>query len=103
MALQVCTSFNIDHIYSLSKILAVMDRLALKEFVFSDGTRIPKGAIVTAATSAIHFNEGLYPDAHTFDPFRFSKIREEEGKETSNQFAAASSEWVVFGIGKHAW
>jgi len=83
--------------------VVLMDRVAMKEFVFSDGTRVPKGGLVSAATIAPHLNDKIYPDAHVFDPFRFAKIREEEGQGTTNQLVATSNEWISFGHGKHAW
>jgi len=79
-----------------------MDRLALKEFIFSDGTRIPKGTLVYAASIPTHRNDDVYPDAEVFDPFRFAKIREEEGKGTSNQFVATSNDYIIFGHGKNS-
>jgi len=79
-----------------------MDRLALKDFIFSDGTRIPKGTLVYAASIPAHRNNDVYPDAEVFDPFRFSKIREEEGKGTSNQFVATSNDYIIFGHGKNS-
>ncbi|KIJ41481.1 hypothetical protein M422DRAFT_255386 [Sphaerobolus stellatus SS14] len=79
-----------------------MNRMALKEFTFSDGTRIPEGAIVSVASAPSHLNQEIYPNPDTFDPFRFAKIREEEGQGASNQFVATSNDYVAFGHGKHA-
>ncbi|KIJ41503.1 hypothetical protein M422DRAFT_780281 [Sphaerobolus stellatus SS14] len=77
-------------------------RMALKEFIFSDGTRIPKGTIMSAASAIPHLNDEVYPDPKTFDPFRFAKIREKEGQGTSNQFVATNNDYLAFGHGKHA-
>ncbi|KIJ26788.1 hypothetical protein M422DRAFT_191786 [Sphaerobolus stellatus SS14] len=77
-------------------------RMALKEFTFSDGTRIPKGTIMSAASAIPHLNDEVYPDPKTFDPFRFAKIREKEGQGTSNQFVATNNDYLASGHGKHA-
>ena len=80
-----------------------MTRKAMKDFTFSDGTRIPKGTIVSSVATARHMDNDLYPDGTTFKGFRFSDMREEEGEETKNQMVATSVEYTAFGLGKHAW
>ena len=42
-----------------------------------DGTHVPQGVVVVAAAAAIHLDDDLYPGSNEFDPFRFSKPREE--------------------------
>ena len=79
-----------------------MDRLALKDFTFSDGTYIPKGTYVSAAT-VHHLDNNVYPDAGTFKGFRFSDIRGEDGEGTKNQMVATSLDYVPFGHGRHSW
>ncbi|KAF8574245.1 cytochrome P450 [Ramaria rubella] len=79
-----------------------LSRKALKDFTFSDGTRIPKGGFVSTVASAIHRDEALYTDPDTFNGFRFSDIREEEGEGTKNQMVATSTEYLPFGHGRHA-
>lgn len=80
-----------------------MSRMALKEFTFSDGTYIPKGAMVSAAARAPHHDEDVYADSDTFDAFRFSNIRDQSGQGTTNQFVATNSNYIPFGHGRHAW
>ncbi|KAF8503961.1 cytochrome P450, partial [Gautieria morchelliformis] len=79
-----------------------MGRLALQEFTFSDGTRVPKGALVSAVSTPRHLDEEVYPDAKTFKGFRFSDMREEEGEGAKNQMVATSLDFLTFGHGKHA-
>jgi len=80
-----------------------MSRVALKEFSFSDGTRIPEGALISTVFATPHMDSEVYPDPKSFQPFRFAHIRESEGKETTNQFAATNPDYIAFGYGKHAW
>ncbi|KIJ41482.1 hypothetical protein M422DRAFT_780269 [Sphaerobolus stellatus SS14] len=79
-----------------------MTRLAMKDFTFHDNTRIPKGAIVSASSITPHYDDKIYPDAQTFDGFRFAKLRQKEGQGTTNQFVATSNDYLPFGHGRHA-
>ena len=81
-----------------------MSRVALQDYTFSDGTRIPRGTLVMAASRPIHHDAELYaPDADAFDPWRFANMRQEEGETTKHQMVNTSNEYVSFGHGKHAW
>lgn len=80
-----------------------MTRKVLKEFTFSDGTRVPKGAFVSALATPRHLDDNVYPEASTFNGFRFSDTREEEGEELKNQMVATSLDYLSFGHGRHAW
>ncbi len=83
--------------------LASLTRKARKDVTLVDGTVIPKGTFVAPPQSATHLNEEYYPDANTFDPFRFSRAREAQGQELKHQFVNTSTEFIAFGHGKHAW
>jgi len=48
-----------------------------------DGTHLPRGARIGVAASQIHHDEAHYANAHAYDAFRFSDLRE--------NFAASSS------------
>ena len=80
-----------------------MQRMALEDFTFKDGTFIPKGTMVSVAQRATHTEAGYYDDPLTFDPWRFSRIREEEGNITKQMATTASVAYIPFGLGKHAW
>ncbi|GJJ15190.1 hypothetical protein Clacol_009466 [Clathrus columnatus] len=82
--------------------LLTLSRIALKDFTFSDGTFIPKGSTISAATYSIHRDDEKYPDGEKFDGFRFARIRAQEGQNTSHQFVNTSADYVPFGHGKHA-
>ncbi|KAF9237109.1 cytochrome P450 [Melanogaster broomeanus] len=79
-----------------------MSRKALKDFTFSDGTVIPKGAFVTVASTAMHHDNEFYENADMFDPFRFSNMRDEEGEGVKHHFVSTNPEYLTFGHGRHA-
>ena len=74
-------------------------RKATRDFTFSDGTFIPKGARIQAGITALHHDNALYENPEVFDPFRFAKM----GESVKHQFAATSPEYLPFGRGRHAW
>ncbi|EMD42273.1 hypothetical protein CERSUDRAFT_79864 [Gelatoporia subvermispora B] len=78
-----------------------LSRLALQDLHLSDGTFVPAGIIVTAASTPTHTDDELYPDAARFDPFRFSRLRE-SGDTMKHQYVSTTAEYMVFGHGKHA-
>ena len=80
-----------------------MIRTALKDFTFSDGTRVPKGTYLYAVSGPRHRDEEIYPDAATFKGFRFSDMREMEGESTKNQMVSTSTNFLLFGHGSQAW
>ncbi|KAG6336211.1 hypothetical protein ID866_2888 [Astraeus odoratus] len=80
----------------------VMSRKVLKEFRFSDGTVVPKGYYVAAPLRATHLDRENYVYPDTFDPFRFSRSREEPGESIKHQMITPTPEYLEFGLGKHA-
>lgn len=83
--------------------IVTVTRKAMQDVTFSNGTTIPAGTMVVAAATATHMDEGNYANATTFDPWRFSDMREEDGESLKHQFVSTSVEYVSFGHGKHAW
>ncbi|PIL33520.1 cytochrome P450 [Ganoderma sinense ZZ0214-1] len=82
--------------------LTSVTRKAMKEVTLSNGTVIPKGALVVAASYPTHHDDAIYENANTFDPFRFSRMREVEGEGMKHQFVNTSPEYISFGHGRHA-
>ena len=78
-----------------------LTRKAMKDITLLDGTFLPAGTIVAAASYATHFDDAQYEDAETFDPWRFSRTREGEG--VKHQFVTTSPDYIPFGHGRHAW
>ncbi|KAI0714847.1 cytochrome P450 [Earliella scabrosa] len=82
--------------------LVALGRKALRDVTLSDGTVIPAGSIVAAPAVAIHHDDSKYPTASTFDPFRFSRMREAEDEGNKHQFVKTSMEFIPFGHGRHS-
>ena len=56
-----------------------------------------------AAARCVHYDEEIYPNAHTFEPFRFSDLRGEDGEGAEHQYLSTAPEFLPFGHGPHAW
>lgn len=80
-----------------------MTRKAVQDFTFSDGTKIPKGAFVSAAVGPRHKDGEIYEDPDVFNPWRFADLRDDEGEGAKHQMVNTSTEYIPFGLGRHAW
>ncbi|KAE8405033.1 cytochrome P450 [Aspergillus pseudonomiae] len=78
-----------------------MRRAAVTDLKLSDGTYIPKGSFL-AVSSERMWDPEIYPNPLEFDGYRFLKLREVPGHETSAQTVAPSPEHMGFGFGRHA-
>ncbi|KAG2419448.1 hypothetical protein HFD88_004244 [Aspergillus terreus] len=81
--------------------IASMRRLASEDVKLSDGTIIPKGSSLFVSSDNM-WDPSVYPDPEKFDPYRFLRLREIPGHETSAQLVSPSPEHMGFGFGKHA-
>ncbi|KAI9569397.1 cytochrome P450 [Boletus coccyginus] len=82
--------------------MVTLTRKALRDFTFSDGTFIPKGTSVAAATRSLHHDNNFYDNPEVFEPFRFACLREDDEQDAKHQFASTSIEYLPFGHGRHA-
>ncbi|RPD64699.1 cytochrome P450 [Lentinus tigrinus ALCF2SS1-7] len=82
--------------------LTSVTRKTLTDITLNDGTFIPKDTLIVAASYPTHYDDAIYENAETFDPFRFSRMREGDGEGTKHQFVNTSIEYIPFGHGKHA-
>jgi cytochrome P450 len=80
-----------------------MNRWVLKPFTFSNGVTVPAGTMISCAALPTHHDENNYADAETFNPWRFSDMREEEGESIKHQMVYTGPNLVSFGHGRHAW
>lgn len=65
----------------------------------STGHVIPHGAVVGVSN---HMVTQSYPDAGTFDGFRFHKMRQQPGHDIRHQFVTTGPDALSFGHGNHA-
>ncbi|KAJ7929739.1 cytochrome P450 [Mycena leptocephala] len=85
-----------------------MNRMVMNPagFTFSDGTHLPRGSFIAAATYATHHDDAHYADAELFDGFRFARMRAgaEEGGADSAKFGMVTpnAKFLSFGLGNHA-
>ncbi|KAI0362950.1 cytochrome P450, partial [Pilatotrama ljubarskyi] len=82
--------------------LVSLVRKAMKDITLRDGTFIPRGCGVSIASYGTHHDQSIYPDPQVFDPFRFSRMREQEGEGVKHQFVNTSTDYIAFGHGRHA-
>ncbi|KAJ7600410.1 cytochrome P450 [Mycena floridula] len=81
-----------------------MPRVVVKDFTFSDGTVVPAGPghLISVAGRSLHMDNEHYPNASKFEALRFSKMREEEGAGEKFQGVSTSTNYIIFGHGRHA-
>ena len=81
-----------------------LHRKVFKDITLPDGTFIPAGTLIAAASGATHHDDSLYMGADEFDPFRFARMREGGLEEAvKHQLVNTSVDFITFGHGKHAW
>jgi cytochrome P450 len=78
-----------------------LNRVTLQKVVLSDGTVLPKGANIAISTGPLE-DDNIYPNAATYDGYRFLKKRQAPGNEHRHQFVTTTKEHFVFGHGVHA-
>ncbi|KAJ8516847.1 hypothetical protein ONZ45_g5887 [Pleurotus djamor] len=110
---------EVGRVYGLMQL--GMGRLTVASGHLSDGTVIPPWYTVVINMKTVHFNPLVYPNPYTFDPFRFSKLREEEGvnqvsplgarltsiprivdSSVKHGFTTVDKDFIPFGAGRHA-
>lgn len=84
----------------------VLFRKAMVDGIVTDtGIEIPKGCTLSCLSNAMMISEGKYEQAKKYDPFRFSRVREQQaGKEAGPPltFVSTSLDYLPFSNGKHA-
>ena len=70
--------------------------------VTEEGIALPKNSIVSFLLTS-QIDGETFEDPEKFDPFRFSRIREQEGNEQGGlSFVSTGKDFLPFGHGKHA-
>ncbi|KAK7442710.1 hypothetical protein VKT23_015956 [Stygiomarasmius scandens] len=83
----------------------VVERMAMKDFTFSNGTTLPAGSRVAVPGFVLQRDETRYKDADKFKPFRFFEMEPSGNEETGSvkhQMTTPNSDYFFFGTGKHA-
>ncbi|KAH7028636.1 putative cytochrome P450 [Macrophomina phaseolina] len=84
-------------------LLITFERIVTKDWPLSNGFIIPANTQIGLPTNAIGMDPELYPDPETFDPWRFSKLRESDpAMEGKAQYVSSNSASLAFGYGQHA-
>ncbi|KAK7468967.1 hypothetical protein VKT23_003466 [Stygiomarasmius scandens] len=79
--------------------LTSINRYTLEDYTFADGTFIPKGTVIASSMYSTHLDERIYPNAHTFDPWRF--VNTNGKSDPGKAYTGTSAEFLSFGAGKH--
>jgi cytochrome P450 len=69
-----------------------LQRMAIKDGKLQDGTVIPSGYFVAVDISTVHKDPAVYSQSNEFDPFRFSRVREEDMNDAKQVFATANKD-----------
>ncbi|KAL1639239.1 hypothetical protein SLS58_008081 [Diplodia intermedia] len=83
------------------EVRATMTRLTKQRVTLSDGTVIPKNALVMVSTDKA-MDPAVFPDPHAFNGRRFLEMRGRPGQQNRWQLATTSPEHLGFGHGAHA-
>ncbi|RSL68712.1 hypothetical protein CEP54_002755 [Fusarium duplospermum] len=89
-------------IKALSVQVMVADGVSLDQH----NLKLPQGSRVSVSAWGIHHDEDIYPNAYTFDAFRFSRPHENgtlaEDKKEAHLLVSPSEDYLAFGFGRHA-
>ena len=84
--------------------LVSAQRKAMRDISLTDGSFIPKGAIICFPAHAIHRDNEVYENPGTFNPLRFvNREGQDQCDNTRNQMVTVSAEFLGFGLGRSAW
>jgi len=104
--LSVLRSVQMSNETNDASLSVTMNRLAVKDFTFSDGTNLPAGSILQASAIYMHLNAEVFEDPLKFDGFRFIKMKEsamsEGHPEKKFDVVTTGVHSMAFGHGRHA-
>lgn len=76
------------------------NRKAMQDIVLHSGETIPKGAHIACASAEIMRDPEIYPNADTFDGYRYVNLRSDQ--KNLHHFVSASIDNMNWGYGPHA-
>jgi cytochrome P450 len=83
--------------------------MAMQDFYFSNGVRVPAGEMVQSMMTGMHQDADLYPEPLEFKPWRFYELARAEhpgtGVRITNKYdmVTPSNTYLTWGLGRHAW
>lgn len=80
-----------------------IQRKAVKDFRFSDGTYVPAGNLVAVPQHAIMRDAKYYQDPDRFNPYRFYTPREREWSDAIHKFTDVSMQYPYWGAQTKPW
>ena len=102
-------SMRVSNFMTRNVVRKVMPEAGIENKV--EGWRAPKGALISIDMHSVHHDPSIYSDPNTYDPFRFSRPKEEEEeeagdvskKEIKNTGLITTSDiFLSFSHGRHA-
>ncbi|KAG8809005.1 hypothetical protein FRC17_003657 [Serendipita sp. 399] len=107
---------SLEHLHKLDSFLRETQRLsgmsdfsiariALHDYEFSNGVKVPKGEMVFGIGNPVHHDPAVYDDPLEFKPFRFYELAQAEatGKRTKQyDMISPSPQFLAWGLGRHA-
>lgn len=84
-------------------------RKAVKSITFSDGVYVPVNNWIAVPGPTMMRDSTLYPDAESFNGFRFIQHQAMAGNDETNSnakpslFTESSASYLLWGLGKRAW
>ncbi|KAI0124122.1 cytochrome P450 [Xylariales sp. AK1849] len=78
-----------------------MQRMALVDYTFKDGLRIPAGTSIVIPSRLVGRDPEIHADAAQFDAQRWKRLRE-QGDATKFHFASLQDDMLPWGSGPHA-
>jgi len=80
-----------------------INRKAIQDYTFSDGTFIPKGTFLAAASLPIHLDDQHYANPEVFNPWRFATGFDGQSQTGGKEHLVKTSDhYLLFGHGRHA-
>ncbi|KAJ8074970.1 hypothetical protein PM082_019297 [Marasmius tenuissimus] len=83
-----------------------LPRLAVKDFTFTDGTKLSAGSYVATAADVLQREAKVYPEPDEFKPFRFvtptaTSVEQEAFNGWPNRMTSSTENFLAFGGGRH--
>ncbi|KAL5041778.1 cytochrome P450 [Aspergillus fruticulosus] len=82
--------------------IMTFNRRMTSDMTLSNGTYLPRGTYLAAASSQIAMDGEFWDNPERFDGFRFDRMRQEVGAERKYQFVSTGPRMLLFGYGTHA-